>query len=183
MQVKGVSIKNCQDYIESKYGKEKWGEIIKDLPQSSKEHLPDGVVFPSNWYPVRVFVDVNEVMLKKYGSGNGRIIRDAAKYGAMNNLKTVYRIFMKVATVDYVVKKAAVMFSQFYDFGHMKHIKSDGSNIVLHLENVPELPMIFERVAGYMEGVIASTSARSCDVKYDYLQHDRRAVFDVRYSK
>ncbi len=183
MNIKGVSIKNCQEYIEDNFGKEKWSEIFNELGEGSKKHLPDGDIFPGNWYPIELFIEINEIIQRKYGEKNRRILRDAAKYGAMNNMKGIYRIFLKIATPEYALKRASMIFSQYFDEGTLKHTETGKDYLQFQLDNVDENHVFFERFAGFVEGILASTSAKASSIEYKHFKGEKRTVFDVYYKR
>ena len=181
MNVKGISIKNCKSWVENEKGEDKWIEVVNSLPEESREHIKDGMVFTSNWYPLQVYIDVNDEICKRWGDGTHRIIFEMAREGAQENLKTTYRIFMKIASPGYIVKKAARLFTQFYDEGELKLVKNEENHFVFHLENFENFPIIFERIAGYMEGVLLVTRAKNPKATFKYDPSKRKAVFDVRF--
>ena len=178
MEVKGVALKNSFDWVVEQHGKESWKKIIEDIPKDSQQYISDGIIFSSEWYPLKVYIDINKAIINKYGDGNHKIIYEIAKEGAMKNMNSVYKIFMKIASPAYVTKKAAAIYSQFYTFGKMKVHTSEPNRAVLHLEGVPNEPIFFERISGYMSGVLELTKVKNVKLTYEYDKNKKCVIFE-----
>ena len=182
MEVKGISIKNCQDWVLASHSEADWEALVDALPEDSRKELTDYSVFSGKWYPVTVFEDVNKYIIDRWGKGDHRIIFRIAREGAVRNLKSVYRIFMKVASPAYVLKKTAVMYRQFYNYGEMKVVQDTVGDVIIELHDVPDQRIIFERISGYMEGVLLATKATDPKAVFEYLPDERKTIFNVVYK-
>jgi hypothetical protein len=182
MEVKGVALKNSFDWVVEQHGKESWKKIIEDIPKDSQQYISDGIIFSSEWYPFKVFIDINKAIINKYGNGNHKIIYEIAKNGAIKNMNSIYKIFMKIASPAYVTKKAAAIYSQFYTFGQMKVHTSEPTRVVLHLEGVHNEPIFFERISGYITGVLTLTKVKNLKLTYRYDEKGKSATFDANWE-
>ncbi len=182
MEVKGTLLKNTEEWVVEKYGMEKWRELVAAMKDDIKNDIADGTIFSGNWYPIDGFIEVNEKIVQMFGGGNFKILYDMTKEGAKKNMKSIYRIFIKVATPEYVVKKAAAIYSQLYNFGEMKVVKQNKGDFILEIQNINNFPILFERMSGYIMGIVEMTSARNPRIAYTYDRNSRKAVYEVLFS-
>ncbi|MCD6579282.1 hypothetical protein J7L48_07380 [bacterium] len=181
MEVKGTAIKNTKEWVKKNYGENKWQEIVEALPQNLQAEMPDGYVFSGQWYPFKLFETINKIVIDKIGNGDEKIIFKAAQEGARMNLNGVYKIFMKMAKPAYVAKKAALLYNQFYNFGKMEVISLKEGEYTFNLNFVDNIPILFDRIAGYMEGVLTETNVKNPKVTFTYNPSAQKATFTARF--
>lgn len=92
----------------------------------------------SSWYPLALFVELNEVIDRVFGNGDGAMARALGRYGADANMTTIYRLFYKLGTVRWVMSRAARLWHMHYDAGRIELIERGEHEIDLHLIGVPE---------------------------------------------
>ncbi len=181
MEVKGTAIKNTKDWVIKNYSEQIWVEILNELPKSLFSYIHDGTVFSGQWYPFALFESLNKIIINKIGKGDDKIIFKAAQEGARMNLNGIYKIFMKIAKPAYVAKKAALLYNQFYNFGKMEVSSLKEREYIFTLNFVDNIPILFDRIAGYMEGVLMETHVNNPKVTFTYDPSAQRATFIARF--
>lgn len=76
-----------------------------------------GAVSPSLWVPFDTFISFTEAIDEVLGRGDLALVRPLARHAARVNLPTIYKIFYKVGSLDYILGKAAAVWSAHYDSG------------------------------------------------------------------
>jgi hypothetical protein len=71
----------------------------------------------ARWYPFDQFVELNLVIDRLFGRGDLALIKQMGRYGADANLTTIYRLFFKVGTVQWILGRAVRLWSAHYDSG------------------------------------------------------------------
>ncbi len=92
----------------------------------------------SQWYPLALFVELNERIDRVFGAGDGAMVRLLGRQGAEANMTTIYRLFYKIGTVRWVMARAARLWHMHYDAGRIELIERGPQEIDLHLIGVPE---------------------------------------------
>jgi hypothetical protein len=62
---------------------------------------------PHAWVPFDLFIDVNVEIDRLYGKGDLALCREMGRYGARLNLPTLYRIFYRLGSLGFILRKAA----------------------------------------------------------------------------
>jgi len=74
----------------------------------------------ARWYPFEHFVELNTVVDKVFGRGDRTLVRQLGRYGADATLTTIYRLFYKVGTVQWILGRAVRLWSAHYDSGYLE---------------------------------------------------------------
>ena len=92
----------------------------------------------SVWYPLAQFVELNDLIDRIYGTGDGAMAKLLGRHGADANMTTIYRLFYKLGTVRWVMARAARLWHLHYDVGRIEVRERGAFEIDLHLVGVPE---------------------------------------------
>ena len=76
----------------------------------------DGAVM-ARWYPFEQFVELNLAIDRMFGTRRPGLIKKLGRHGADANLTTIYRLFYKVGTVNWILARASRLWSVHYDTG------------------------------------------------------------------
>lgn len=79
----------------------------------------------ASWYPFERFVELNLTIDQLFGTGDLGLIKTLGRHGADANLRTIYRLFYKVGTVQWILSRASRLWGLHYDSG------------TLHLDTYP----------------------------------------------
>ena len=80
----------------------------------------EGGIAKAKWYPFEQFIELNKVIDRVFGRGDLALIRPLGRYGADANLTTIYRLFYKVGTVQWILGRAVRLWSAHYDSGYLE---------------------------------------------------------------
>lgn len=152
MQAKGTTVKALKDYITETHGSEGWQRWLESLPHSAKT-IHTGSILPSRWYP---FPDAMQAplvaMVRMFYGGNSDGAWKEGRYTAETNLRGVYRVFVKVASPQSLVKNTASLWGSYYDGSTARVLESGGNGAVLLLQGIePACAEFDHHVAGWIE--------------------------------
>lgn len=114
MQVKGTSIKTTRDFVKAKFPN-RYNEWMKALPADSQK-MYTNMVNVSEWYDLKpAYTDpldkIVELFYKQNAQKGGE---EMGKYSAEIGLKGVYKVFLLVASPQYLMKRATRTMETFY---------------------------------------------------------------------
>ncbi|NOU18893.1 MAG: hypothetical protein HOO91_15165 [Bacteroidales bacterium] len=114
MQVKGTSILTTRDFVKINFPGQFEG-WIKSLPSESKK-LYEGVVRVGDWYEIKpaYYDPMNSIVEKFYNNNAQKAGEELGKYSASIALTGIYKVFIFVATPQYLMKRASRMVETFY---------------------------------------------------------------------
>lgn len=104
------------DWIKKNHGDAAIATVLEGMSRSHAD-VVRGVVTPSLWVPFDVFIAFSEAIDAVLGRGDLGLIRPLARHSAKVNLPTLYRIFYKVGSLEYILSKAAAVWTSHYDSG------------------------------------------------------------------
>ncbi len=104
------------DWIRKQHGEPAIERVLSTLGKSQLNAVR-GAVTPSQWVPFDAFVAFTEAIDAVLGRGDLDLVRPLARHAARTNLPTLYKIFYKVGSLDYILSKAAAVWSAHYDSG------------------------------------------------------------------
>lgn len=85
------------------------------------------------WYTFDLFVELNERIDALFGRGDLALVKALGRYGADANLTTIYRLFYKVGTVQWILARASRLWGMHYDTGRMIVRAPGGREVELEL--------------------------------------------------
>jgi len=132
MLIKGVVIKNIKDYIKEKYpdNYQKWFDL---LPSESQQ-IFEKYVFLNDWFSLQDGALIPSIIAADlFLDGDyDRFLFETGQYNGLKDLNGVYKLFMKIATLEYVLKKASLVFSTYYRAGSIKVEKAKNIELTLY---------------------------------------------------
>ena len=162
MEVKGTAVKSIKEYVEKKYGT-RMNDWLQSLPESSAKIMSGGI-FANNWYPMKDgAVEPTKALAKLFYQNNiERAAKESGRFSADMGLKGVYKIFVKVASPNYIMQRAGRIFTSYYSPSEISVVNSTDKGITLHITKFPEPEEIIEyRIAGWCERAIELTNCNN----------------------
>lgn len=155
MQVKGTSLIATEKFIRQQFGSDGYERFLQALPQGSKTLFSSTVLSP-NWYPIEdAFYRPMQTVCDLFYQGKAQGAREMGHFSALDALKGVYKVFVRVASVDFVLKKTANIFATYYQPGKMEVAERGDRRIILRMTGISmPHPLLEERICGYLEGAL-----------------------------
>lgn len=95
-------------------------------------------------------------------------LRECGRLEAQDHLTGMYRILLKLLTVEMVMKQSAKIWKQYHDTGVASVVKKGDKHIALLVEDYAELtPELRDIVAGYCLGTVELTGVHGLDITID----------------
>ncbi len=117
-KVKGSIILSRLKYAEVKGSADIKKEVITRLSPDFQKLATMGVVMAA-WYPFEYYKELHRAIAQVMGKGDMKILAEVGRYSAEYAIKGVTRIFFKVGSVEFIIKRAAAVWRQHYNSGFM----------------------------------------------------------------
>jgi len=165
MEIKGTSVKTTYDFVKSKYPNDltKW---LQALSPSQKKIFTD-VIKANEWYPLMdsVIIPMQVVAKLFYAGDQKKAAREIGIFSAKSALTGIYKAFLLVASVKYVLERARHIWSAYYRPCEFNMLESKSNRAVFEINGfAKEESLIFQRLGGWMEGVFELTKQKSNNV-------------------
>jgi hypothetical protein len=117
-RAKGVNFRTFVKVLRKMRG-ERIAEAALDLaPSELARSFRAGLVFSGNWYPLAWYAALHQAAQKATGAGP-ELARAIGLEAVRDDLSGIYRIFLLVVSPEFVLGKAPLLFSTYYDTGTM----------------------------------------------------------------
>lgn len=182
--IKGTPLRTLKQYIETRFPDhhDAW---LAALPPASRE-LFDNPLLPSTWYSFQDgWTTPNAVMVDVCCGGNPRAAWERGRYNADTSLRGVYKVFVKIGTPSFLVKRAASLFNSMWQGADFQVRDSESNRAVVVISNVPEMDGHAEQgVAGFIERAleISGCSQVSVTIQGSVTAGHSESVFDISWS-
>jgi hypothetical protein len=154
MRVKGTSIKATSSFIRRQFkdsGFDQWFEALSD---GAKELFhPDAGIMTNSWYPMDLgFIEPHRVAVNLFYLGDTMGVWKMGRHAAEYGLRGVYKIFVRIGSPTFLIKKTSQVFNTFYEPGKAFVPDHDKGYGILRIVDFPEKTGLVEiRVAGWVE--------------------------------
>ena len=148
-KVKGSLILGRIGYVQEIYHRE-WDNYLAALQPATRTAVADGIL-KSSWYPFDFFLDVSGTAERVFGTGDYALVRRMASYSARVNMPTVYKIFLRLGSPEFMMKQVAQIWQQQYDSGVATSIPGNqGGAVEVRKFGQPD-PLHCNGITGFME--------------------------------
>lgn len=115
-RVKGTLLLHLRAFVVREFGESGWTALLSALRPSDRQVL-EGLVLVGGWQPIGVWNRSLEVFLtKNYANPAGSMGR-LAKFVADRDLNTLFRLFLKVGSPDFILSRMGFLYRRYFDVG------------------------------------------------------------------
>jgi len=150
MKVKGTSIKTTRDFVKMKFPN-RYDQWIKSLPKESQALYLDTVKV-SDWFEIRsaYYEPMNKIVELFYDNNVQKGGEEMGLYSAEVALTGIYKVFLLVATPQYLMKRASRMMETFYTPSEVEVAEVVNKTIVMKIKKFEGITKPLEyRFAGW----------------------------------
>lgn len=183
MEVKGTALKTTRDFIKTQFPDhyDKWLDSL--TPDSRK--IFTSTLDATAWYPFRegYSIPVNKIMELCYGKDIKTGGDQLGRYSAETALKGFYKVFLLIASPQFLMQRASKIFTTFYNPSRVEaEITGPYSAIlrVLEFEDIDEA--VEYRIAGWIRKALELANCRepAYEIRKSIARGD--AVTEIHFS-
>jgi len=166
MQIKGTALKTTEDFVKKNFlnGYTQW---LNSLPKNIADFYNNGILI-ANWYPLdAVILPTKKIAELFYNNDYQKAAFEVGYFSAIESLQGIYKIFVKIASIDFVIKRTTSIFSTFYDKGILEVFDSTPEKVILKSTGFKKDELeIFDRITGWIKGIFDTISTKNFQVSY-----------------
>jgi hypothetical protein len=166
MQVKGTAIKTTRDFVKMNFSGsyDKW---LDSLPQESKKFFTS-TLDATAWYPYKegYSIPVHKIMDLFY-NGDLKIGGDRlGSWSAEIGLKGFYKVFLLVASPQYLLQRASKIFTTFYEPSKIEASITGSNDAIMRIIEFEGIDEAVEyRIAGWIKKALELANCREPQYK------------------
>jgi hypothetical protein len=116
--VRGAAIAARIHFVRERHG-EGGVAALMECVAAATQPLVAGPPDAGAWVPFAAFVDVSVAIDRLFGEGDLSLCRELGAHAAEVNLPTVYRLFYRLGSPQYIFRRAAQLWGMHYDSGQL----------------------------------------------------------------
>lgn len=126
-------------------------------------------LLPSTWTPIDDWLGLLTIATDVLFPHDREPWVSLGKSLAEQSYGSVYRVFLRVPTVKFVISRGAAIWNTYYDTGTVRATSTGPKLIELAVDDFPELPLEFREAArGHILVLLELTGAQPIAVRPDY---------------
>jgi hypothetical protein len=182
-KVKGVVILNAREFALANGGDAAWKKVLERTTPEDAETM--AAVIPVGWYDMGLYDRANRALAETLGGSPEQVMEACGRFAAERDLRTIHRLFLRLASPAYVIERSAGFWSRFQDSGTWSVVREPPNRVRATLRDwgsTDELTCV--RLGAYMfrlfqlvgarNGVMHRTACRA--------RGDEACVFDAQWD-
>lgn len=117
MRVKGNVLKARREFVVDTFGQEDWERVLESLSEFDRALLK-GLITNTGWYPFETAERLDAAIVDVLGEGKWALYEHLGRMSARSNLTGVHRTMLVEGDPLTFLKKAAMIYTFYYDTGH-----------------------------------------------------------------
>jgi len=130
--VKGSAVAARLRFVRERHGEQALARLLEAISAPHRAAL-EGRVLPQAWVPYDLFVELGEAADRLFGRGDLSLCYEMGRYAAEVNLPTLYRLFYRLGSPKFILRKAAQLWSVHYDSGKLAAFDEGASGARLEI--------------------------------------------------
>lgn len=166
MNIKGTGVKSVNEFIKNKFP-DRYHDWLSQLPDESKIIFANPI-YVSTWYPIQDAIAKPTQLIASlfYENDIEAAALEAGRYSAEMALKGIYKVFLKVASPNFIINRATIVSSSYFSACNFVVIENLSKNAIFRITRLDGINEIIEfRIKGWVEKAIAMAGAKNVKIK------------------
>ena len=175
-RVKGTAVQSSLRYVKERFGDLALARILQALPEADRGRLEHGVL-ASSWYEVDLFLRFMVEAERQLAPQEPDLVLNMGRASCDYGLTTVYKVFFKIGSPEFIIGRAARVFSSYYDTGELRILETGPGRCLAELVGFEGgAPQFCARMFGWMQRTLELAGARNLRPRHDVCVHRGGAV-------
>jgi hypothetical protein len=127
-QVKGSMILARLAWVKEMYGQMGLRELATGMTSAAGRNLLRGDIDPRAWYNLPLVIELCTAIDARWGRGDLSLNIELARWGCHMNMPRLYKRFIRIGSVDWVLGRAEKLFGEHFTAGKLKVRHEPGQN-------------------------------------------------------
>ena len=166
MKVKGTIVSSVQGFVKDNFAN-RYQEWIDTLSAESKK-LFTNTIMASEWYSYQDGLIKPTILLANlfYNNDTNKAAWDIGRYSAEVGLKGIYKVFVLIATPQFIMKRGGKILASFYQDSVLTTADERPKGVDLHITEFSDPTEIAEnRIGGWVEKALEICNAKNITIK------------------
>ena len=171
MRVKGAALRSSITYLREHFPAEIQQKVMESLQEDQRTILSRPILV-SDWYDAELLYSFMHAVAEVSVQDERVIFHAMGRQSCDDGLNTVYKLFFKIGSPAFIIKRAAQVWGNYYDEGKMEVLDSSSKFAHLRLleQHLPNVAMCM-RVTGWMERAVEFSGGRNVQLDHNTCAH------------
>ena len=164
-QVKGVVVVATLRFLEERFGGETLRSLLAELEPGDRAAFDTPLV--SAWYPLPSVLRLMRVAHRRFGAQMPGMFREMGRASADYGFSTVYRVFFKLGSPQFIISRGSRVFSTYFRRGRLDVVEAGpGFSNAEMREFEDGGPEYCERILGWIARTLELSGAKQSRVAH-----------------
>lgn len=165
-ETKGISLVSVRKEITNQ-GQDTLHRFIEALPEDLKTVFTG--TFANEWIPLEKLSRTVDMAAKTLYPGDGQGLQRVGRIIALDHLRGVYKIFLRVVSVSFLMEQSAKLWRTYHSSGNARADNTNpGKQLQFIVSDYPDMPAAFRKsMCGYIAASVELTNAKNILVRHD----------------
>ena len=164
MKVKGTAVATLPIFVKETFGEDGFQRWYQTLSPEAQAVFIKPVL--NSWYPLtQTLTEPTKKICDMFYGGRLDGAWGSGRFSASQGLKGIYKMFIKLGSASFFIKKAATILPTYYQPSELKVIESSSSMAMVHITQFPEADEIIDhRIGGWIECALELSGCKNVRV-------------------
>jgi len=167
-KIKGSTLIPRLNYLKQHDTGGAWDRVIGELDPVFASQIRQGILV-NEWYSLKSFIEINRAIDHILGRGDFKLAWEMGRVSADEALHGIYKVFFKVGTAEFIIKRAATIWKQYYDQSRLVVLEEPalrGKQYRVVVEGMTEdAPELWQSIGGWIERTLELSGAKGVRVQ------------------
>ncbi|MBN1596205.1 hypothetical protein JW933_09795 [candidate division FCPU426 bacterium] len=165
MEVKGTAVAVMPVFLRKKFQEEGFQRWLQALSPEAQD-IYSQPILSSVWYNLQThLLEPTVTLCDLFYDGNKQGAFEVGQFSAEYALKGIYRLFVKMGSPEFILKKAAVIMTNYYRPSRLEVPLMEKNRAVLRIMEFAELHAVIEqRIAGWMQQALVISGVKNVNL-------------------
>ncbi len=162
-RIRGTDVSNLRTYLREKKGPQVERDLLSRLPGALRTVYLE--TSPVTWNPVEAQAELYEAAASLLFPDVAEPVVELHRMLARLSYSGIYRLFIRIPSVEYIAKRAATVWRKYYDTGNADTENSDEKSLDFVVTQFPTLPnALRQATTGHLYTLAEMTGAKHLDI-------------------
>lgn len=165
MKVKGSAVSTLPLFVKENFGEDGFQKWLSALSPEAQKVFEKNVIVVG-WFPMeQTLSEPTKKLCDLFYNGDMKGAWDSGRFSAEQGLKGVYKVFLKLGSAAFIIKKASSILPTYYAPSEMKVADLQSNSTVIQITKFEEPSEIVDnRIGGWMEKALELSGYKSVNI-------------------
>jgi hypothetical protein len=184
VEVSGLSLVTMPKFITDQFGEQKFHQWIDQLPREI-QHIYNSRIMVNQWFDLQTtLVEPMKILFTLFCGGRDDLAWEFGRYSADYALKGILKVFVRIGSINYFVRRAAIVIPNYYRPVIMRAVKNEARSALLEIIEFNNIHSVMEkRIGGWMERALEISGAENPKIELirSMAGGDQTTLYDISW--